>query len=207
MPRRLSSVSRDSVRPLLLILSGPSGVGKDAVLSRMKESRFPLHYVVTVTTRAMRSNERDNVDYRFVSTAEFEDLRRKEQLLESANVYGNWYGVPRADVEQALRMGEDTIIKVDVQGVENIKKIMPQAISVFLRPHERVDLQARLQNRKTESPLDLDVRVRAADQEYQKIGSFDYVVTNTWGEIGRAVDDIAWIISFEKCQPRLKDKP
>ena len=204
MRKRLPSDPAESIAPpLLLILSGPSGVGKDAVLTRMKETGFPLHYVVTLTTRPKRSNEKDNVDYRFVCEDEFETLRMKEQLLESANVYGNWYGVPRQDVESALATGVDTIVKVDVQGSENIKRLVPQAVSVFLRPQNREDLSARLQKRKTECAADLDVRIKAADQEFAKITSFDYVVINEWGQIDRAVNDISWIISVEKCRPQL----
>ena len=204
MPRRLPSESAQSIAsPLLVILSGPSGVGKDAVLARMKQTKLSLHYVVTLTTRLKRPNETDNVDYRFVCRGEFEALRQKEQLLESANVYGNWYGVPRQDVEQALAAGRDTVVKVDVQGAENIKKIMPQAVSVFLRPQTLEDLEVRLQDRKTESPGDLEVRIKAAEQEFGKMTSFDYVVINEWGRIDHAVNDISWIISVEKCQPRL----
>ena len=204
MRKRLPSEPAESIAtPLLLILSGPSGVGKDAVLARMKETGFPLHYVVTLTTRPKRPNEKDNVDYRFVCDDEFETLRLKEQLLESANVYGNWYGVPRQDVEAALATGVDTIVKVDVQGSENIKRLMPQAVSVFLRPEKREDLRARLQKRKTESAADLNVRIKAAEQEFDKITSFDYVVINEWGRIDSAVNDISWIISVEKCRPHL----
>ncbi len=202
MPRRSPNPATESLtKPLLLILSGPSGVGKDAVLSRMKEAKVPLHYVVTVTTRPRRSNERDNLDYRFVCETDFQDLKQKQLLLESANVYGNWYGVPKEDVDHAMGSGKDTIVKVDVQGARNIKRIVPQAVSVFLRPTSRTDLEKRLQRRKTESAADLAVRIKAAEEELTRMAEFDYIVVNEWGQIDRVVDDISWIISVERCRP------
>jgi len=203
MPKRLpDQTSASAAKPLLFILSGPSGVGKDAVLSRMKERNFPLHYVVTLTTRPRRASETDNLDYRFVGQTDFENLRAENHLLESANVYGNWYGVPRDDVETGLSSGKDTIVKVDVQGAKNIKKIMPQAVSVFLRPASKGDLAARLQKRKSESDVGLALRLKAAADEFERMPDFDYVVVNDWGQIDRAVDDILWVISVERCRPR-----
>ena len=175
------------------------------MLSRMKERNFPLHYVVTLTTRPRRASETDNLDYRFVGQTDFENLRAENHLLESANVYGNWYGVPRDDVETGLSSGKDTIVKVDVQGAKNIKKIMPQAVSVFLRPASKRDLAARLQKRKSESSVDLALRLKAADDEFERMADFDYVVVNEWGQIDRAVDDISWVISVERCRPRQTD--
>jgi guanylate kinase len=194
-------------RAILIILSGPSGVGKDAVLARMKQIGFPLHHVVTVTTRARRPAEKDGVDYRFVSAQEFDDLRGKGQLLEAAAVYGNWYGVPRREVEDALQAGRDTIVKVDVQGVENIKRVMPQAVSVFLAPPTKEDLLARLERRRTESPVDLAIRLDAAEHELQLMLSFDYVAVSGWEQIDQVVNDLRWIISMEKCQARPVDPP
>jgi guanylate kinase len=205
MPNRLPEMrAARSVTgtPLLVILSGPSGVGKDAVLARMKEMQFPLHHVVTLTTRARRPAEQDNIDYRFVSQAEFEELRGKGQLLESAQVYGNWYGVPRRGVEDGLRAGKDTIVKVDIQGAENIKRAMPQSVSVFLAPPSRADLLARLEKRRTESVADMAVRLEAAERELGRMFYFDYVAVSRWGQIDRVVSDISWIMAAEKCQPR-----
>ncbi len=207
MPKRLPNHASTSAKSLLLVLSGPSGVGKDALLSRMKECNFPLHYVVTPTTRPRRANESDGLDYRFVSQADFERLKTEGRLLEFANVYGNWYGVPRDDVEEALRSGKDTIVKVDVQGAGNIKKIMPQAVSVFLRPVSKEDLAKRLQNRQTESTVDLATRLNAAEEEFKRMSDFDYVVVNESGQIDRAVDDISWVLSVERCRPRQTDDP
>ena len=185
-------------KPLLIILSGPSGVGKDAVLARMKDGQYPFHYVVTLTTRPRRPLEKDNVDYHFISIEEFQRLRQKGELLESAIVYGNWYGVPKRDVMEALDAGKDVLIKVDVQGAETIKKAMPQSVAIFLAPPSREDLLTRLRQRSTESDLDVVVRVQAAEDEFRKLPSFDYVVVNYGGEIDRAVSAIATIVSTEK---------
>lgn len=187
-------------RPLLIVLSGPSGVGKDAVLSRMKESGYPLQYITTLTTRPRRPNEKNDVDYNFVSLKRFEEMIQNNGLLEWAHVYGNWYGVPRGAVQQALDKGKDTIVKVDIQGAATIKKILPQAISIFLMSPSREELLFRLQQRHTESPADLALRLQTAEAEIKQISLFDYVVINRWDEIDRAVEDIKAIITAEKCR-------
>ena len=185
-------------RPLLIILSGPSGVGKDAVLTRLKESGYPLTFITTLTTRTQRANERDNVDYHFVSTKKFQEMLENGELLESAKVYDNWYGVPKITVKQALDRGEDTIIKVDVQGATTIKKIVPPAVFIFLMPPSLKDLTTRLKQRYTESPSALTLRLKTAEEEIKKLSLFDYVVVNNWGEIDQAVSEIEAIITAEK---------
>jgi len=184
---------------LLIVLSGPSGVGKDAVLARMKESGYPLRFVVTVTTRPRRANEKNNVDYHFVSDETFKEMIEKNKLLESANVYDNWYGVPREEVEQALSQGQDVMVKVDIQGAATIKRIQPQVVTIFLMPPSTEELIARLEQRQTESPPDLDLRLKTAEEEMKQLPLFDYAVVNRWGEIDRAVSDIKAIITAEKC--------
>jgi len=193
-------------RPVLVILSGPSGVGKDAVLARMKELGLSLHYVITMTTRPRRPLEKNNVDYCFVSHDEFLRLQKNKELLESANVYGNWYGVPRKDVMDALQAGKDTIIKVDVQGVEHIKQVMPWAVAIFLSPPSREDLEMRLQRRSTEPVNDLSLRLKSAESEFDKLPYFDYVVVNYQNEIDRAVSEIIAIINTEKFRPLSEEK-
>ncbi len=184
-------------RPLLIVLSGPSGVGKDAVLTKMKELGYPLKYITTLTTRPRRPNERNNVDYHFVLMNRFQKMIENNELLEWANVYGNWYGVPREKVKQALDKGNDTIIKVDIQGAATIKKILPQAIFIFLMPPSIEELLIRLKQRHTESPSDLAVRLKTAEEEIKQLPLFDYVVVNRWGEIALAVSDIEAIITAE----------
>lgn len=123
-----------SVNPLVIVISGPSGVGKDAILHRMRELNYPFKYVTTMTTRCQRVTEKHMVDYHFLSVYEFQKLLKNGGLLEHANVYGNWYGVPKEPVKQALAKGKDVILKVDVQGAANIKKILPEALFIFIAP-------------------------------------------------------------------------
>ena len=184
--------------PLLVVLSGPSGVGKDAVLTRLKESNYPLKFITTLTTRPKRANERNTVDYHFVSKEKFQEMVQNRELLEWANVYDNWYGVPKEAVKQALDRGEDAIIKIDVQGATTIKKILPQAVFIFLMPPSMEELATRLKQRYTESPSGLVLRLKNAEEEIKQLSLFDYVVVNNWGEIDLAVSEIKAIISAEK---------
>ncbi len=125
---------------------------------------------------------------------------QNNELLEWANVYGNWYGVPRKEVKEALDRGEDVIVKVDVQGVANIKKILPQAISVFLMPPSMNALLKRLESRRTESPSDLETRIATAEGEMRQLAVFDYIVVNRWDEVDLAVSEIKAILTAEKCR-------
>ena len=184
--------------PLLIVLSGPSGVGKDTVLNRLKESGYPLYHVVTLTTRPQRDNEQDMLDYHFVSTDEYRDMLSRNELLESANVYGNWYGIPRVAVKEALDRSEDVIIRIDVQGAATIKQTVPEAVFIFLIPPSMEELTARLTSRLTESPADLALRLETAKEEMSQLSQFDYVVVNKDGELDRTVSSIQAIITAEK---------
>ena len=190
----------DKKAPLLVVLSGPSGVGKDAILHRMKESDSPLKYVTTVTTRSRRAAERKDVDYHFISPERFREMAENGEFLERAEVYGNWYGIPKEAVKKALDAGQDTIVKIDVQGATTIKKIVPQAVFIFLMPPSMEELAARLTQRRTESSFDLALRVKIAEKEIEQLPLFDYVVVNRPGEIDRAVSEIRAIIAAEKCR-------
>ncbi len=188
------------IKPLFIIISGPSGVGKDAVLARMKELGYPLKYITTLTTRPRRPNERNNIDYHFVSMERFQEMIENNDLLEWAKVYGNWYGVPKEEVKQALDKGQDIIVKVDIQGVATIKKILPQAIFIFLMPPSMEELLIRLKQRHTELPSDLALRLKTAEEEMKQLPLFDYIVVNRWDEIDLAVSGIQAIITTEKCR-------
>jgi len=187
-------------QPLLLVLSGPSGVGKDTVLTRLKESGYSFEHIVTVTTRPQRTRERNDVDYHFVSMEKFQDMISGGDLLEWANVYGNWYGVPREPVKQALDRGQDVLVKTDVQGAATIKKTVPEAILIFLIPLSVKELDIRLKQRRTESSFDLALRTKIAGEEMKQLSLFDYIVVNKQGEIDQAVSDIKAIIKAEKCR-------
>jgi guanylate kinase len=197
---RSTSSSDKPSKPLFIVLSGPSGAGKDAVLARMKEMDYPLKYITTLTTRPQRPGEKDTVDYRFVTVKRFQEMIENNELLEQAEVYGNWYGVPKEAVREALSQGQDAAVKVDVQGAAAIKKIMPQAIFIFLMPPSMEELKARLKQRRTESSADLDLRLKTAEEEIKQMPLFDYLVFNRLNEIDRAVAEIEAIITAEKCR-------
>jgi len=194
-----------SSKPLFVVLSGPSGVGKDALLTRMKELGRPFHYVVTATTRLRRPREKEGVDYHFVSHQEFQQLIDKVQLLEWANVYGNYYGVPKAEISQALSKGIDVIVKVDVQGATTIKKILPQAVFIFLMPPSMEELERRLKQRRSESSLDLALRLVKASEEIKSLALFDYVITSHQGKLDDAVSQIEAIVIAEKCRVKPRE--
>jgi guanylate kinase len=208
----MKKASRESRTPfnlpkksLIIVLSGLSGTGKDAILSRMKESGYPLEYIVTVTTRPKRARERNNIDYRFVSVEKFQEMIKNNELLEWANVYGNWYGVPRQPLKQALDKGQDIMVKVDTQGAATIKKILPQSILILLLPPSMEELTLRLKQRHTEPPPDLALRLKTAEEELKQIPLFDYVVYNQRGNIDQAISDIKAIITAEKCRVTPRD--
>jgi len=187
-------------QPLLLVLSGLSGAGKDTVLDRLEQSGFPAVHVTTVTTREPRANERDGEHYHFISNDKFQEMRAADELLESASVYGNWYGVPRKPVKQALDSGQNVVIKVDVQGALTIKKIVPEAVFIFVAPPSVEELITRLRQRRTETEADLDLRIKTVNEELQQLSMFDYIVLNRQGEVKQAVADIKAIFQAEKCR-------
>lgn len=182
----------------MIVLSGPSGVGKDAVLARLRETDYRLTFVTTLTTRPIRPNEVDGRDYHFVSRDEYQKRLEGNRLLESANVYGNWYGVPRGSVEDALDRGEDVIVKVDIQGAATIREIMPRAVFIFLAPPSLDELTARLTRRLTELPADLSLRIKTAEEEMKQAALFDHVVVNHGGAIDETVAEIEAIVAAEK---------
>ncbi len=187
-------------RPLLIVISGPSGAGKDAVLTKMKELGCPVEHIVTVTTRPQRDKERNNVDYHFISREKFQEMIERKEFLEWANVYGNCYGVPKEPLKQALDKGQDIIVKVDIQGAATIKNILPQAVFIFLIPPSMTELILRLEQRHTESSFDLALRTKTAEEEIKQLSLFDYMVVNKRNEIDLAVSEIKAIITAEKCR-------
>lgn len=186
--------------PLLVVVSGPSGVGKDSVVQRMKERGFPFDFVVTATDRTPRPGELHGRDYYFYTTAEFETMIERGELLEHARVYDHWKGIPRAHVRQALEGGLDVVMRVDVQGAATVKSLIPEAITVFLTCESLQELVARLRERRTESAEALQGRLDMAHQEMMKMDQFDYVVANRHSSLDAAVDDIAAIMRAEHCR-------
>jgi len=188
--------------PLLIVISGPSGVGKDSVIRRMKELDYPFHFVVTATTRPPRQGEQHGVDYLFVSNDEFLDWISRGELLEHALVYGQHKGIPKVHIRQALASGRDVIMRVDVQGAATVKRIAPDAVLIFLVAGSEEELFSRLRRRGTETDVALQRRLAILRQELQCIPEFDYVVVNRDGQLDRAVEQIAAIIAAEKCRTR-----
>jgi guanylate kinase len=185
---------------ILVIVSGPSGVGKDTVIEALR--RLPAaaddHYVVTCTTRPRRPYEVDGVHYHFLDVEAFKALRDGGELLEANEVHGHWYGTPRAEVRMALATGKDAILKIDVQGAAAVKQVVPEALLVFLVPPSLEDLFARLKARATESADDLDIRQRNAVLEIARANDFDHVVANETGQVERTAARIDEIIRQEK---------
>jgi guanylate kinase len=186
--------------PLLIVISGPSGAGKDSVVQRMKEREFPFHFVVTATDRAPRHNEIHGQDYYFYTTAEFERMIDEDELLEHAWVYGQHKGIPKAHVREALASGQDVVMRVDVQGAETVKGLLPAAITIFLICESEEELLCRLRERRTESEDALRKRLHTAQEEMARIPDFDYVVANRRDALDDAVDDVIAIMRAEHCR-------
>ena len=186
--------------PLLIVLSGPSGVGKDVTLNRMKELGCPFHFVVTITDRPQRPGEVHGVDYHFVSSEEFAAMLERDELLEHAVVYGQNKGIPKSQVREALVSGKDVIMRLDVQGAVTVRRIVPDALLIFLMAPSEGELIRRLKERRTESPEGLKRRIAMAREEMKRLPKFDYVVVNLDGKLDEAVEQIMAIITAEKCR-------
>lgn len=183
--------------PLLIVISGPSGVGKDTVIQRMKERNLPIHFVVTAATRPPRPNEIHGRDYFFYTHDEFAEMIEKGELLEYAIVYNDYKGIPKAQVRDALATGKDVIMRLDVQGAATIRKLCPEALMIFLTVRDEEEMVHRLQERKTETPEGLKLRIATARQEMTHVDSFDYVVINREHHLDETVDTIVSIIVAE----------
>jgi guanylate kinase len=189
-----------AVRPLLVVISGPSGVGKDATIQRMKERGYPCHFVVTATTRARRPNEIDGIDYHFVNEEIFANMIRQGELLEHAEVYGQLKGIPKAEVRAALKSGHDVIMRVDIQGAAKIRQIVPQAITIFLTAESEDVLVARLRERRTDDDAQLQRRIEAARAELLRCAEFKYRVVNQACSLDDTVDQVIAIMRAEKAR-------
>ena len=179
----------------LFVLSGPSGVGKDALLSRMRQLGRSYHFTVTATTRPIRPGERDGVDYIFTSPDEFQCMIAEDGLLEWAEVYGNLYGVPKQQVTDALQHGQDVLLKVDVQGAATVSKLYPESVLIFLEPPDMETLDNRLRERGTENSEALHIKIETAREEMKAAAWFDYRVVNHDDMLDDAVRAIDRIVS------------
>ena len=192
--------------PLLLILSGPSGVGKDTV-ARMVIERRPdsFYFVVTATTRPPRDNERHGIDYIFVTFDEFARMIEEDELLEHAVVYNDYKGIPKQQIRDALASGRDVILRVDVQGAATVRRLIPNAISVFLTTRSEQGLVRRLLQRKQDTAEGMALRTATARQEMKRAIEFDYCVVNPEGEPETAVQQVLSIIDAAHC--RINQEP
>ena len=188
--------TEESAQPILLVISGPSGVGKDSVIQHLKENIINCHFTITATTRDRRPGEIDGKDYIFLDKASFSEKISLDQFLEYAEVYGNWYGIPTKQVTDALSNGNDVIIKADVQGASTIKKKVKGSILIFLKPPSTLDLEKRLRKRHTEDDVQLRLRLATAKEELSKIDLFDYVVIND--TVAEASEQIRHIIDTQR---------
>ena len=184
-------------QPLLIVISGPSGVGKDTVLQRMKERELPFHFVVTATTRPKRENEVHGKDYLFVSKDEFARMIEANELLEYAIVYNDYKGIPKQQVREALASGKDVIMRIDVQGAATVRKLALEALLIFLTTTSEEEMVNRLKARKSENSEGLALRIATARQELKRIEEFDYVVVNSDFHLDETVDTLVAIIQAE----------
>jgi len=170
--------SFDEPRPVVMILSGPSGVGKDTVLDALEALDVRFHRVVTATTRAPRAGEVDGRDYHFVSLGRFAQMIENNELLEYALVYGDYKGVPKSEIAEPLARGEDVIMRVDVQGADTMASKLRGAITVFLTTATEEEMVARLRGRRSDSEAQIAIRVAYARKEMAELPKFQYVVVN-----------------------------
>ena len=184
-------------QPLLIVISGPSGVGKDTVVQRMQERGMPFHFVVTANTRPKRENEVHGKDYFFVTKEEFARMIEQNELIEYAVVYGDYKGIPKQQVREALASGKDVIMRLDVQGAESVRKLAPEALLIFVTTESEEELVGRLKARKTETSDELALRIATARKELQRLEEFDYVIINHDFKLDETVDTVAAIIDAE----------
>jgi guanylate kinase len=184
-------------QPLLIVISGPSGVGKDSVLHAMKACGLPFHFVVTTTTRPPRANEVNGRDYFFVSKEEFARMIENDEFFEYAIVYKDYKGNSKKQVRDALASGQDVIMRLDVQGAATVRKLAPEAVLIFLTTQSEHELVERLKSRKMDSAEDLSLRIATAQQELKRAAEFDYVIVNADGCLDETVDTVTAIIRAE----------
>lgn len=182
---------------LLIVVSGPSGIGKDAVVQGLQARHLPFHFVITATSRPPRSNEVHGVDYFFYSKEKFETMIESGEFLEHAWVYSDYKGVPKSQVMQALESGEDVVMRLDFQGAKTVRELCSDAILIFLTAKSKEEWLERLQNRRSETDEELAVRISTAKQEYDSLDIFDYIVLNEDGHLERTLDVIESIITAE----------
>ena len=180
---------------LLVVVSAPSGCGKDTVINALRESDFKFEKTVSDTTRVMREGEANGVDYTFIDETTFKNRIENGYYLEYTVYNGNFYGTPKSEVEKHLEKGECVLMKIEVEGAGNVRKLMPEAVSVFLVPPSMEELEKRLKGRGTETEESFKKRFETAKQELARAPEYDYIVVND--EISKCVEKIRNIIETE----------
>jgi guanylate kinase len=194
----------DAHTALLIVISGPSGAGKDTVMQRMKERGLKFHFVTTATTRQRRPNEVDGRDYLFISAEKFAKMIEANEFMEHALVYGDYKGVPKEQVRKALASGHDVVMRLDVQGAETIRRLVPEALLIFITTDSAEEIISRLRERSTETPEALAIRIATTRQELKRVDAFDYVIINHDDQLDHTVDVVQAIIEAEhhRVKPR-----
>lgn len=181
---------------LLVIVCGPSGVGKGTILAALRERNGNIRYSVSATTRAPRQGEKDGVNYFFKTREEFEEMIKKDELIEWDEYCGNYYGTPRSYVDETIGKGFDVILEITVEGAVNIKQKYPNSVSIFLLPPSFAELRRRIEGRGTENPEVIAARLEAAKKEIEQVDKYDYVVINDYVE--KTADSLNYILQSEK---------
>lgn len=201
----LDKKSRSTKSALVVVISGPSGVGKDVMIDRMIETgQFGFHFTVTATTRDPRPGERDGINHHFVTVDHFINMIAANELLEWAQVYDNYYGVPKEQVRDALAKGNHVIMRVDVQGAKRLRQLIPEALLIFIVPPSLDVLRKHLEIRGVNSETEMRKRLAAATEEISESDLFDYTVTNEEDQLDDTVERVVEIVETEaaKVPPR-----
>ena len=180
---------------ILFVVSAPAGCGKDTILEQALSRNINLHYSVSATTRAMRPGEVDGVSYHFKSREQFEEMLAQNELLEHTEYCGNYYGTPRKAVEDMLENGKNAVLKIEIEGAANVKKLFPEAVLIFILPPSMEELERRLRKRGTEDEPTIQKRLQQARTELSHAQSYDYAITN--GDLEKAVDDFVAVVTAE----------
>lgn len=186
----------------LIIVSGPSGAGKSAISAGVLEQLPRLRFSVSYTTRTPRGGEQNGVHYHFVSREEFDGLVRNGELLEWAEVYGNFYGTSKKMIDEALTAGDDVLLDVDVQGARTICRERPGAISVFIMPPSFGVLKERLEQRKLDKVYVIEQRLRVAYEEIRQFADYNYLIINS--DLGNAIEELKAIVIGSRCRMERK---
>jgi guanylate kinase len=195
-----ASAQSSTRQGLLFVLSAPSGAGKDTVINTLKQQGMDFYVVPSVTTRTPRPGESEGHPYHFISKETFEQLVSQNELLEYANVHGNWYGQPRKLIRDTLSAGRDVLLKIDVKGAATIRSKVSDAIFIFLIPGSLEELTQRLTGRQTETEEELRRRLADARKELAEQHWYDYLITNRDGHLQEAVDCLRAIMLAEHCR-------